>query len=253
MKFKITIICLFLISLIVACTSVAEQNNIANGQLEAREFDSAIINYQSAQVSEPDNPILYLNSAQAYFESGELDIAIEVLEQAILRGDESIQAQAHYNMGNFYFSSGQPEDAIQAYQKALLLNPEDSNARQNLELAMLYLSTPTPIDDEMQTEPDENQVNPSVTPTFQPLDEDSPPPSPTPEIVSFDERTPEGGIEGDRFGNQGPMTPFPNETPTSTKREASSTLDAVSEEESIYREFSDEVSTPTNSDEVKGW
>lgn len=245
--------CMSIVSLLVACTSVAEQNNIANEQTNTRDFDSAIINYSSAQVNEPDNPILYLNSAEAYFELGELDIAIEVLEQAILRGDDTIKAHAYYNKGNFYYLSGQPMEAIEAYQNTLLINPFNANARHNLELAMFYLSTPTPVDDEMQTEPDQNQVNPSVTPTFQPLDEDSPPPTPTPEIVSFDERTPEGGLEGDQFGNQGPMTPFPNETPTSTIKEASEFLDIITENESIYSEFSSEVSTPTNSEETKGW
>ncbi|GEM_PF-830400 len=247
------IISVLLLTLVVACTSVAEQNNLANTQTNAREFNSAIINYSSAQVDDPDNPVLYLNSAKAYFEQGSLDIAVEVLDQAILRGDETIQAQAYYNMGNFYYLSGQPEEAIDAYRESLLLNPDDANARHNLELAMLFLSTPTPIDEEMQTLPDENQIDPSVTPTFQPQDDAPPEPSPTPQIVSFDERTPEGGIEGDRFGNQGPMTPFPNETPTSTKKDASSTLEAVSDDESVYKQFSDEVSTPTNSDERKGW
>jgi len=250
---RIPILCALLLFAIAACTTVAEQNNIANDLSQAREFNEAIVNYTSAQVNEPDNPVLYLNSAQAYFEQGDLDIAIEVLDQAILRGDESIQAQAYYNMGNFFYLSGQTEDAIGAYREALLLNPEDANARHNLELAMLALSTPTPVDDEMQTEPDENQVNPSVTPTFQPLDEDAPPPSPTPELVSFDESTPEGGLEGDQFGNQGPTTPFPNETATSSKSDAISTLETISDEDSIYRQFSDEVSTPTNSEERKGW
>lgn len=250
---RIVCINLILLTVIVACTSVAEQNNLANTQTEARDFNDAIINYSAAQVNDPDNPLLYFNSAKAYFEQGDLDIAVEVLDQAILRGDEKIQAEAYYNMGNFYYLSGQPEDAISAYHEALKLNPDDGNARHNLELAMMFLSTPTPIEEEMQTLPDENQINPSVTPTFQPQDDAPPEPSPTPQIVSFDERTPIGGIEGDQFGNQGPMTPFPNETPTSTKREIGSTLEAASDEESVYKQFSDDVTTPTNSEERKGW
>ena len=241
-----------LLSLIlVACSSVAEQNNTGNSLTNALDFDDAIIAYSSAQVSDPDNPIPYINAAKAYFEQGNLDIAVEVLEQAILRGDETIKAQAYYNIGNFYFMSQQMDDAILAYREALIINPNDENARQNLELAMFYSSTPTPFDDEMKTEPDENQVDPTASPTLQPLNIDDP--SPTPDRVSFSERTPEGGIEGDRFGNQGPMTPFPNETPTSSKEEDGELPGTIQPDENIYSPFSDNPVTPSSSESKKGW
>jgi len=244
----------FLLLIMVACNSVAEQNNIANTFTDARDFDDAIISYSSAQVNDPDNPVLYLNAARAYFEQGDLEIAVEVLDQAILRGDETLQAQAYYNMGNFYYLSQQPQDAIAAYRESLLLNPENANARHNLELAMLYNSTPTPFDDEMKTNPEEDQVDVSITPTFQPSDQIAPTSTPTPRLVVFAERTPEGGVEGDHFGNQGPITPEPNETPTSEKEEPGHILDPEKASEEIYSEFTSEVSTPTNSDEeLKDW
>lgn len=236
-----------------ACTSVAEQNNNANSLTSARDFEDAIVSYSSAQVNDPDNPILYLNAAQAYFEQGELEIAVEVLEQAILRGDETIQAKAYYNMGNFYYLSGQSSLAVQAYRASLLLNPDNANARHNLELAMAYDYTPTPFDDEMKTEQEENQVDPSITPTFQPLDEEAPTTTPTPELVVFAERTPEGGLEGDHFGNQGPITPQPGETPTAAKEEPGKILDPEKASEEVYSEFTDEISTPTNSEGKKSW
>lgn len=253
MRQWISIVCVssFILVIAVACTNVAEQNNLANDFTAARDFDDAIISYSSAQVNDPDNPILYLNAAQAYFEEGEVEIAIEVLEQAILRGDETVQAQAYYNMGNFYYLSQQPVAAIQAYREALLLNPNDNNARQNLELAMKYDSTPTPVDDEMRTEPEESLVDPSITPTVQPRNEDAPTSTPTSIMIEFAERTPDGGVEGDRFGNQGPITPMPYETPTSIFEEPGEILDPERANEEIYSQFTDEVSTPTNSEEYK--
>lgn len=247
------ILLVILMIVITACSSAAEQNNNANSLTQARDFDDAIVSYSSAQVNDPDNPILYLNAAQAYFEQGELDIAIEVLEQAILRGDETEQAQAYYNMGNFYYLSGQPDLAVQAFRESLLLNPENASARHNLELAMVYNSTPTPFDDEMKTEPDESQVDPSITPTFQPLDEDAPTTTPTPMLVVFAERTPAGGVEGDHFGNQGPITPQPGETPTAPFEEPGEILDPEKASEETYSEFTDEISTPTNSEGKKSW
>ncbi len=241
---------LFLV--LVSCSSAAEQNNFGNDLTNAMEFDDAIGAYSSAQVSDPDNPIPYINVAKAYFEQGNLDIAVEVLEQAILRGDETIQAQAHYNIGNFYFMSQEMDSAILAYREALIINPDDNNARQNLELAMFYNSSPTPIDDEMKTEPDENQVNPTATPTFEPLDSDDP--SPTPEESHFSRRTPEGGIEGDQFGKQGPMTPFPNGTPTSPKAEDGELPGTIQPDENIYSPFSDNPATaPPSSEGKKSW
>lgn len=243
------LVVLFLV--LVSCSSAAEHNNTGNTLTNAFDFDDAIHAYSSAQVSDPDNPVPYINVAKAYFEQGNLDVAVEVLEQAILRGDESIQVQAHYNLGNFYFMSQQMDEAILAYREALIINPNDGNARHNLELAMFYRSTPTPFDDEMKTEPNENQVNPTASPTNQPLDIDEP--SPTPNEISFDARTPEGGIEGDQFGNQGPMTPLPNGTATSEKKEDGELPGTVQPEENIYSPFSDNPVTPSGSDEKKGW
>jgi tetratricopeptide (TPR) repeat protein len=241
-----------LILMLVSCSSAAEQNNLGNSLTTAMDFDDAIIAYSSAQVSDPDNPIPYINVAKAYFEQGNLDIAVEVLEQAILRGDETIQAQAYYNIGNFYFMSQEMDDAIIAYRESLIINPDDSNARQNLELAMFYSSTATPFDDEMKTEPEENQVNPTATPTDLPLDSEDP--SPTPRISSFSKRTPEGGIEGDRFGKQGPMTPFPNGTPTSPKAEDGELPGTIQPDENIYSPFSDDPRTPpSNTESGKSW
>lgn len=250
---RIIIYFCILLFVLVSCGSPAEQNNHGNALTNGGNYSDALIAYSSAQVGEPDNPIVYLNAAKAYFEQGDLNIAIDVLEQAILRGDDDIKAQAYYNMGNFYFLSQQPEDAITAYRESLLINPNDQNTRHNLELAMSYSVTPTPIDDEMKTEPEESQVDISATPTNQPLDQSQESPTPTPEQIVFDERTPEGGLEGDHFGNQGPSTPQPGETPTLSKEEAGDILDPIREAESVYSQFSDEVSTPTNSEEQKSW
>ena len=238
--------------IVASCNSVAESNNHGNELSEAFYYDDAIIAYSSAQVSDPDHPIPYLNSAQAYFEAGNLDLAVEVLDQAILRGDEDIQAQAYYNLGNFYYMAQQFEDAILAYREALLINPDDNNARHNLELAMLYNSSPTPFDDEMKTEPDESQVDPTGATHQSTLDDDGPTPTPPPADVN-DEAEPEGGITGENFGSNTEGTPSPRQEATLSVPEAKELLDPIKQDQTIYGEFSDEVSTPTDSDSGKSW
>lgn len=250
LAYGIQIILLLLV--LVSCNSVAEQNNTGNSLTNALDFDDAIRAYSSAQVSDPDNPIPYINTAKAYFEQGNLDIAIEVLEQAILRGDENIKAQAHYNMGNFYFMSQQMEGAIPAYREALIINPNDENARHNLDLAMFYSSTPTPFDDEMKTESEENQVDPTALPTNQPLDFDGPTPTPPP-IELNDEENPEGGQTGENFGNKTEGTPSPRQEATFSVPEAKELLNPLKQSDSIYGKFSDKVATPEATTGGKQW
>ncbi len=252
MKSTLCLCFIMLSCLLTSCNSVAENNNQGNTLSNSRNYQEAIIAYSSAQVADPDNPIPYINAAKAYFENGQLSLAVEVLEQAILRGDNTLKTQAYYNLGNFYFLSDQFEDSILAYREALILNPDNKDARDNLELAMLYRHTPTPPDDEMKTEPDQNQVDPTSLPTNQPLDFDGPTPTPPP-IDFNDEEDPEGGITGENFGNQTEGTPSPREEATLSIPEAQELLDPIKQSQSIYGEFSDEVATPTNSESLKDW
>lgn len=237
---------------LVACTGVAEQNNRGNDLIHSRAYDSAVEAFTSAQVDDPNNPIPYLNSARAYFEQGDMEHVVAVIDQAILRGDEQLKAEAYFNLGNYYFQSQQLDDAINAYRESLLINPDDNNARQNLELALRYLASPTPFDDEMKTNPEESQVDPTAQPTNQPQDFQEPSPTPTPPKVTNDDDTPVEGVAGTNFGLDG-GTPSPLPDSTLSANEAKELLDPLKQDEAVFDVFSDEVATPTDSEEYKDW
>jgi tetratricopeptide (TPR) repeat protein len=160
--------------------SAAERNNTGNYLTLSGDFEAAVNAYQVAQVEEPDNAVIYFNSASALVASDRIDEAEATLQQAIERGDNFLAADSWYNLGNIYFSLDDYEQAIIAYRQALLLNPAHGDARYNLEIANSRLLQPTPISIEMQTELDQEQVNPTVPPTPNPAGQLEPTPTPTP-------------------------------------------------------------------------
>jgi tetratricopeptide (TPR) repeat protein len=186
--------------LITGCTpNPAEMNNAANWYTQNRQLDSAINAYQVAQVNDPNNAIIYFNLATALEENGNIEQAIAALQQAITRGDTTIQAIANYNLGNLYFRQERYDEAISAYQEALLLNPNDEQARFNLELALQAKGNPTPTPIEMQVRPEQGQANPTVPPTPNPAGQTPPTSTPTPPPENPIPSTPEtDGISGDR-------------------------------------------------------
>lgn len=233
-----------------ACSQVAERNNAANSLITDHQANLAVDAYLSAQVYEPDNPVPYLNSARAYYEQGNIEQMEAVIEQVILRGDNTQKREAYYNLGNFYVELERYPDAIQAYRQALLIYPEDADSRHNLELAMALLQTPTPESDELKTEPDQSQVNPTSPPTEQPLDFDGP--TPTPPRIELDTNQSETDGPGGTPG-AGPATPFPRDNATLSVEQAQRLLDPVAQDQTTIGEFSDKVATPGAPNSGKEW
>jgi tetratricopeptide (TPR) repeat protein len=172
--------------ILISCSpSAAERNNTGNALTDQGSYDGAIRAYQSAQVIEPDNGLLYFNAAQAYSGAERIDEAEAALQQAIQRGDEQLASTAHYNLGNLYFQTGDYETAIEAYRESLRLNPSNEDARYNLEFALSSRILPTPTDIEMQTNPEQQQANPTATPTPNPSGQELPTATPTPTPPDF--------------------------------------------------------------------
>lgn len=161
-------------------TSAAEHNNNAIAQAELGEYDAAIQSYQSAQVIEPENALLYFNASGAYANAERIEEAQSALEQAIQRGDDELAAAAYFNLGNIALEAGDSEVAIDYYQQALLLNPDLDEARYNLEYALGFRISPTPTPMEMQTNLDEQGADTEATPTPNPAGQTEPTPTPTP-------------------------------------------------------------------------
>jgi tetratricopeptide (TPR) repeat protein len=214
MKHRIFYLLLMLV--LGACSpSAAELNNRGNGLTVDGQFDSALREYQSAQVLEPDNALLYFNAAEAYARAERIDEAQATLQQAIQRGDEQLASTAHFNIGNLHFQLGDYEAAIESYQEALRLNPYNEDARYNLEFALASRVLPTPTEIEMQTNPEQQQVNPTATPTPNPSGQELPTATPTPTPPEF--LPPPGPTpihegedeEGDEDSEDSQSTPIP--------------------------------------------
>lgn len=158
----------------------AERNNMGIELQQRGELDDAIIAFQQAIVSDPDNAQIYFNAAPAYYAAGDIQLAVEALNQAMQRSDDELIEAARYNLANLYLQSEQYELAIEQYKQVLLNNPQHDDARFNMELALSMREQPTPTAIEIQTEPDQQQVNPSVTPSPNPGGFAEPSPTPTP-------------------------------------------------------------------------
>ena len=193
---------LMLATLLLASCGVnpTERNNTGNTLTRDGNYKEALLAYQAAQVADSDNALVYFNAAQAFHASGDVALAIASYDQAILRGDTTVQSQAAYNIGNLYFERNQFEDAIVAYQKALLANPTNEDARYNLEVALRYRTQPTPTPIEMQTNPELGQADPNQQPSPIPGGGELSTPTPSPESPSGP--TPNtGGQTGDNVAD----------------------------------------------------
>lgn len=199
-----------ILALSTGCTtSPEEQANAANFRLRGGEIQVALQQYRSALIQAPEEARIYFNIASAWKLAGDLTSAEQALLQAIVRGDEDTRADAFYNLGNLYFEQSRYDEAIDAYQETLRIRA-DENARYNLELAYAQQLQPTPTAQEMQTEPDEQQANPSVTPSPNPAGQEFPSPTPPP-VGPPDLPTPDdAGLTGNSADDER-ATPFPQE------------------------------------------
>ena len=254
---RITISWGVLLSFVMTACGVnsAERNNAGNWYVEQDNYDAAVIAFQAAQVVEPDNPIPYFNIAQAYSETSQIEDAASSLEQAILRGDDMMKAQAYYNLGNMYFEAALFEEAIEAYKETLILRPDDSHARYNLELAQSLLILATPTADEMQTEPNEGQVDTSATPTDLPIGDSGPTPTPPP-LMAPPGATPEyeEGFDGTEIApTPGPARPSERSDPAMTIEDAQRILDPIVQDQKKLDDFTETTATPGLPPPGKNW
>lgn len=235
--------------LFTGCGPVAERNTAGNQAYHNHRYDAALRAYQNAQVIAPDHPEAYYNAASAYLQLDDLEQAQFALEQALKSSDESLQARAFYNLGNVYFVAERYRDAIRMYQQALLLEPDDEDARYNLEVALLRDIPPTPPEQEQQTDPEQDDADPDVTPTDQPGGFDGPTPTPPPQDFDLS-ATPEAG-QGQQ-GNEDSSTPVPQSQGEMDVEQAERLLDQVQQDQEALREYLQEEASGGVTEE-KDW
>ena len=222
--------------------NAAERNNAGIYSYEQGAYNEAVNEYQAAQVVAPDLHEPYLNIASVYVKMGELAKARAALEQALKSSDDSLAAQAYYDLGNVYFEMQLYGDAVEAYKQTLFRAPDDNDARYNLELALDQLIPPTdtPVP----------QSDNSGIPT-PPSGDDSDAANAT-SSSALQTATPTLGI-GDPESDPS-STPYNSDTNNSMSvEEASSLLDAVQQNQSTLGRQMEGTTTPGSPVKDKDW
>ena len=203
-----------LLILLSSCTvDPAERNNTGNRLSANAEYEAAVLAYQAAQVAQPENAIIYFNSAGALAGANRIADAEAALQLVIAGEDEELLADAWYNLGNIYFEVDNIDSAIAAYREALLVDPNHNNARYNLELANTIDIEPSPTAIEMQSELDQENIDEQATPTPNPAGQENLPPSPTPrDVIPPPGPSPEN-IGEEESGEQSPNPSTPDPVP----------------------------------------
>lgn len=238
-----------------ACVpNAATYNNAANRHFAAGDIEQAQRAYQSAQVVEPDNALLYFNAAGAIATAVGIEAAAENLRFAVERGNDRLVADAQYNLGVLYFQAAEYEQAIAAFQEALRKEPNNADARFNLELAMAQLIQPTPTAQEMQTAPDKQTADPEMTPTPNPGGQMPPSttPTPPPDGTRIGPTPVDGGSEGAPIEDLR-STPLPEVDGFLTIDQAERILDPIKFEADALGTFRFQQATPSARDSQRDW
>lgn len=206
---------LVLLLVLTSCTvNPAERNNTGNRLSAEAEYEAAVVAYQAAQIAEPDNIVIYFNSANALANADRIGDAEAALQLVILQEeDEELIADAWYNLGNIYFDDDNIDSAISAYREALRINPNHGDARFNLELANATEPEATPTEIEMQTELDQENIDEQATPTPNPAGQENLPPSPTPRQDMPPPGPSPENIGDEDMGEQSPNPSTPDPVP----------------------------------------
>ncbi|MDP6859673.1 MAG: VWA domain-containing protein, partial [Verrucomicrobiales bacterium] len=158
-----------LVIILMALTGQYKQSHAgiisdSKGFYDAGEFDKAIKSYQSAiteSKSTSQKAQLNLGLGASAFSVNNHELALDAFGSALLSEEKSVQATAHYNLGNTLFRKGekllsssneadQPETppskesienvikdwegAIEHYESALGINLNNTNAKHNLDV-----------------------------------------------------------------------------------------------------------------------
>lgn len=228
----------------LAPPDAAASNAYVSGQQ-----DIAASLFLEASVREP-------GMAQRIYSAGSAQLGIDDLEAAALlerayaisEGDD--KTRAAYNAGIAYFRAGAYFDAVEAFRAVLILDPNDADARYNYELSLRHALPPTPSTQQQQTNPEDGQTDPTITPSPEPGGFDAPTPTPPREEFAPDPtQTPVGGT-GD-FADDADATPVAVSGGSLTIEQAMQLLDAAAQDALTIMPF---YRTPSPGDaEGSGW
>lgn len=110
-----------------------------NQAYDEADYKKALEFYHNAETERPESPELEYNMAGALYRDGAYEQAVERFSKAFNSTDISLEADAHFNLGNTYFRMGDFQNAIGSFENSLEIRPDDLDAKYNLELARKML------------------------------------------------------------------------------------------------------------------
>lgn len=119
-----------LVSYEQAITGVADGKDLSLDQRK-NLYNQAITGLEAELKTDPQNTTLMMQIASAYYNSGNLNKAIEYIQKAI--AVDATNASLQNTLGMFLNEKGDTAGAERAFHKAIEIDPQDSNPRINLE------------------------------------------------------------------------------------------------------------------------
>jgi Ca-activated chloride channel homolog len=113
-----------------------------NSLYKKGQYDKSLDKYREAQISSPDNPVVYFNIGDALHKIGDNEAAEGEFTKALGSKDKLLRSKAYYNLGNSAFARQKPDEALNFYKKCLELNPKDMDAKYNIEFILNRKNTP---------------------------------------------------------------------------------------------------------------
>ena len=139
---------LLVITLIVSTLQLSAQDNVvenstdwrglvklAREAYQAKEYQRALLFYETAIPALPEEVDLFDEIAQTQYRLEQYDAASSVYSKRIY-GDKEKKAKAYHNLGNIAMQQQDYKTAIESYKNALRNNPENSKTRYNLSEAI---------------------------------------------------------------------------------------------------------------------
>ena len=138
---------------LLACGPTAAQvNESGHESYLAGDYDTALGAYQDAQGRAPDSAQPYYNSGNVLYRTEEYAEALQRYDESLIYAGGELRADGFFNRGNAAFRQSQYAQAVEAYKEVLRMNPDDRDAKHNLELALLQIPPQDQQEDKQQEE-----------------------------------------------------------------------------------------------------
>ena len=113
--------------------SARSEINKGNKEYKNEEHEKALEHYRSAQMMDPNEPIVNFDMGNALYRTEKYEEADNEYIKASGAEDPNIAIRSLYNLGNSSYRQGNSDEAIEYYKKVLDMDPNEINAKYNIE------------------------------------------------------------------------------------------------------------------------